>query len=557
MLNFKWKDLLFLTSIVIASALPYIFGLGYYSDDYSYLATMSQTKPQTFYAIFQNLTNLPDFAHRPVQALYISYIYNYTHLHPFWGHFINHFVFILGVIFFYLSLTKIFVSRFICLSLPLIFLSLPHYSSDRFWFATYQINFSMTIFFICFLCSAKAAEKSAQHRWLWFLLATVAIPVSAMSYAIFLPLFLIIPVLICLSQLYFKDLQRRHELFSQNFSLINLLIFIIFLILIIISFVIKINILDGHRIWQGGTGEWFYAVFWLLQGAIKSAFWENGIKLPLNTAVLIQQYWRLEAVLVAGALFIAIFAYILNIVRFRSVSESWDVIGALAGFGLMIFFGGYAIFANNFMVGFSPTGIANRVAIAASVGVAAIALSVLLAIERLIPRYLSTIFVALSLSIGCTTGFLVNGTLGVLWSEAALMQRSLLSQLEADLPTLPAGTTVMLDGFCPFVGPAPIFESSWDLRGALQILYADETLKADVIKANTEFLEYNIKTTLYGTITSEYPYQNLLIYNATERNFWWINNFNDADYYLANHYSSAPAGCIFKDGGGIDVYNGY
>ena len=127
-------------------------------------------------------------------------------------------------------------------------------------------------------------------------------------------------------------------------------------------------------------------------------------------------------------------------------------------------------------------------------GIAIMALSCVLLTEGLLPRRLSRLVVPLLISIGCSVGILINGTLGILWTEAAQAQRSVLAQLRSDVPELPGPTTLLLDGFCPFVGPGPVFESSWDLKGALQILYDNPALSADVIRPNIEIGDTAITT---------------------------------------------------------------
>jgi hypothetical protein len=56
-------------------------------------------------------------------------------------------------------------------------------------------------------------------------------------------------------------------------------------------------------------------------------------------------------------------------------------------------------------------------------------------------------------------------------------------------------------GICPYVGPAIVFESYWDLAGALQVLCRDPTLEADVTGRMTLASE-GVATSLYGPRTT-------------------------------------------------------
>ena len=125
------RDGLFLTGITALAAIPYITGLGFYADDYEFLATMSQAESQSLWTILQGLLNAPHVAPRPVQAAYLAALYKTFGLSPLPGHITNHVVFGIGILLFYASLRRLAVPRFYCVVLPLIFASLPHYSTDR------------------------------------------------------------------------------------------------------------------------------------------------------------------------------------------------------------------------------------------------------------------------------------------------------------------------------------------------------------------------------------------------------------------------------------------
>jgi hypothetical protein len=317
---------------------------------------------------------------------------------------------------------------------------------------------------------------------------------------------------------------------------------------------IKIQIHGEQRLWQGNFGEWIAAMSWLVKGVLKTTFLEQGLKLPVNVATLLQDYWRIEAVLIALASFAAILIYLYLLKRtFLAKSTIWTA-AATGGLGLVTFVGGYAVFAGNFYLGFSPTGIENRVAIAAAVGVAIVALSFVLLIESLLSRRLKRLIAPLLIAIGCSVGILINGTLGVLWTEAAQVQRSVLAQLRSGIPELSGPTTLLLDGICPFVGPGPVFESSWDITGALQILYDNTALSADVIKPNVKVGETAITTTLYNWHVRRYPYGRLLVYNVREEKVWLLEDQRAALDYFARFDPAKTAGCRFEDGNGVSVY---
>jgi hypothetical protein len=547
-------DGLFLVGVTALSAVPYLTGLGFYSDDYAFLATMTQTEPQTFRALLQSLLESPNLAPRPVQAAYLAMLYKAFGLSSLPGHVVNHVVFATGILFFYAALRRLGLPRFTSVALPLIFASLPHYATDRFWLATYQITLSMALFFVAFYASARFAEVPEFERWPWLLLASAAMLVSLMAYETFTPLFLLVPAIVWLPRALSFGPQPRLDLRRHPRQWPFLVHFCLFGAIALAVFLIKVEIYGEQRLWHGDAEHWIGAMTWLIKGVLKATFLDQGVRLPVNVATLLRDQWRPEAVLIALVGFAAISGYLFALRR-RSFQpwRRWQNL-ALGGLGVLIFFGGYAVFANNFRIGFSPTGLANRVSMAAGVGVATIALSCAFLVESLLPGRWKRWCAPLTVSIGCSLGVLINGTPGVLWTEAAQVQRSVLAQLRAHVPELPAHTTLLLDGVCPFVGPGPVFESSWDLRGALQILYDDPSLQADVIKPNVRIGETAITTTLYDTLQRRYPYGRLLVYNVRQGKTWRLTDRQAAIAYFSEFDPAESAGCAFEDGGGVRVY---
>lgn len=548
------RDGLFLSGIVALAAVPYLTGLGFYSDDYAFLATMSSAETQSWWALFQSLMMSPNLAARPVQAAYLATLYMVFGLSPLPGHVTNLIIFSIGILFFYASLRRLRLPRIYCVALPLVFACLPHYSADRFWFATYQITLSMSLFFLTFYCSVRFVDRSGFERWIWLLLASVAMLTSLMAYEIFMPIFLLIPCIAWLPRIFSLDPKPRLHLRCKLWQRSFFTHFLMFFVIILSVALLKLQIHGEHRVWHGNLDEWIGAISWLIKGVLKTTFLEQGLKLPINVATLLRDHWRPEAVLIALTGFAAILGYLISLER-PSLKERhiWEI-AALSGLGMLVFVGGYAVFANNFRIGFSPTGMENRVAMASAVGTAIIALSFVLLIERLLPERLSRSFAPCLISIGCSVGILINGTLGVLWAEAAQAQREVLTQLTSNLPELPGATTLLLDGICPFVGPGPVFESSWDLKGALQIHYGNLEINADIIKPNVHIGDTGIRTTLYGTLMEHYPYGQLLVYNAREDKTWLLEDHSEALDYFARFNPATSTGCTFEDGGGVSVF---
>jgi hypothetical protein len=195
------------------------------------------------------------------------------------------------------------------------------------------------------------------------------------------------------------------------------------------------------------------------------------------------------------------------------VSDSFKLISC----GILVFAAGNAIFLVTPRVlefGFAVTGAVNRVNIAASVGVAIIVTGVIRLGASAIPRDRVRSTVESSLvALVCMAGLLINNSVASLWSRAYGRQLEVLADMVAHISSIPHGTTVILDGVCPYIGPGVVFECFWDIGPALQILRHDWTLQADVVSSRMEVGERGLATTIYR-VTKYYPYSNnLIIYN--------------------------------------------
>jgi hypothetical protein len=109
-----------------------------------------------------------------------------------------------------------------------------------------------------------------------------------------------------------------------------------------------------------------------------------------------------------------------------------------------------------------------------------------------------------------------NG-LGSHWAESATLQQRTLGQFLVSAPDLPPNSTVLLAGVCAYAGPAPVFESPFDLAGALQIAHRDPSIRADIVTDRSAVEPRAFTTSIYG-VGFRYPYgHDLLLYDASRR----------------------------------------
>jgi hypothetical protein len=115
------------------------------------------------------------------------------------------------------------------------------------------------------------------------------------------------------------------------------------------------------------------------------------------------------------------------------------------------------------------------------------------------------------------------------------------------LPDPPQGTMLLLGGVCPYVGPAIVFESPWDLRGALWVAFARERrydLQADVVTPNLRVGDTTLVTSMYhGSIVRHYPYRNVVLFDATRGTVQPLPDAGAARRALAAYGADLGGGC--------------
>ncbi len=125
---------------------------------------------------------------------------------------------------------------------------------------------------------------------------------------------------------------------------------------------------------------------------------------------------------------------------------------------------------------------------------------------------------------------------------AGVMRAEVLAALRHDLPTLQPASAVILDGVCPYLGPAIVFEANWDLAGALQLFYRDVSLQADVVTTRMRIEEDGLVTSIYG-MESRYPYEQILLFDYARRTSHRLRDAGEARDHFRTRNPDLDNGC--------------
>jgi hypothetical protein len=522
-------DCAFLAAVVGISTLPYVRGLGFYYDDYSVLAQLNAAHDQSLVGLYHAVRPLN--GQRPLQSLTFAALDRLFGLNPLGYHIVNAFLLVAVAWLLYLVLRELRLPRLLCVALPLVYSTLPHYATNRFWLDAFQITVSGAFYLLSLYAGLRAlrARRAALPGWLT--LAVAALAGSLFAYEVVFPLFALELFL-----LWWAARRSPRNVAAAPWITIGGVATAIVAVGVVKATLVAEHGQNGYKIgFQDGLA---HHLAYLVSGSIKLNVGTYLVAVPYVLWWIVRHRLTAANAGAAAAAGLLAFAYVWWIAQ----RDHTALIGArhwrnCVRVGLVAFVLGYAIFLTNRQILFRSAGIDDRVNAAAALGVAAILVGALGWIaERFTEQRRIGFF---SASVGCivAAGVLIIGTLGSFWTSAGNKQHAIVSSIQRTAPSLPPSSTVVLDGVCPEIGPAVVFADQWDLRGALALAYHDPSLSADAateaLRAGSRRLELEM-TFLDSRSTRTYAYgPHLYVYDFPRRTLHVLRDGTEAARYVS------------------------
>jgi hypothetical protein len=509
---------------------------------------------------------------RPGHLLYQALLYKVFGFQPLGYHIVNTAVLALGSILFYLTLRELGQDRRIALSVSLVFSLLPHFSTTRFWWAASQSNLSLAFYFLSLYSDLRMLRSNYSRRWLWKGIGWVSLLGSVVCYETVLPLFLLNPVLVWHRRSQREVASRMDQGQSSTglpvaplTSLRLALLLASNLLLLAPPVILKVfsNRVPHHF----DLAHYFLSFFRLVKDAFVVSYGVYGIKLPQVLWKIEHEYPDALVALLGLILGMVVFLFLRQRVVWGNAEERPAQVSAgstllkpkamlfLIGFGMAVFALGYAIPASIGARQTSPTGVMNRINGAAAIGVALsfvgfVGLFSSCFRKQEVQRNLFCGLIALLFA----SNIIVNETIASFWVRAYKRQQTVLQAIYRSFPQLRPASIVLLDGVCPYDGPAIVFESYYDLWGALASHYHDLTLRADVLTSELRVGTAGISIFLFNW--SDYPYgENVFVYRFDHGMVYPIPNAEAAHHYFkiirSNWDNYCPPG---KPGMGSQIF---
>ena len=545
----RFSDTVFLVGVSIASSFAWTRGLGFYSDDWGFLGVLRTAGNQSFLGLVLEQFDQDALLHirmRPTQIVLQAVLYRLFGLHPLGYHIFSVVVFAAIAFLAYRVLLELGASRLFAVSIPVVFVTMANFSTDRFWFAAFGYPVALCLYLIALFADCKVVAAQGGRRIAWTSLAVLCLVGAGLANETILPLFLVNALVLYRG---FRGNSRRDDgrLPLRAWTIIGVHV-------AAIAAIIAYKGLTAEFLGDL-PGGFFLHVRRLIAGSLLVNFGSFGIGLPYTAAWSLRHAGPL-ALSIALVVSIVVFLYLRGIgdVEFGTLARLRRQSRTGAILGVVVFALGYAVFLTTGRIILTSTGIGNRVGLVPSTGLAVLIVGVI----GMASVLLRSVARRRTLFSGCIAVFVFIGsvTLASLsndWRQAWGNEQRVMTQIEGAFPTIPMGTTLIVDRVCPYVGSAIVFESSWDLAGALRVHYVDRTLGADV-PGHMRVEPNAITASVYGNWSSVYPYgPRLLVFNSATGQIIHLLDSETAFRYFRTDSPRPPEDCqAGTPGRGVD-----
>lgn len=553
--NGRVRDCAFLLLLVVISALPYQFGLGYYSDDWNTKAVLAHAESHGLPAMFHELlTYDSDMLVRPGQYVYLVLGFKLFGQNPLPYHVINTLEIGICSVLLYVAARTLRQSRIVALAIAASWSMLPQFSTDRLWISSQQASLSIAFALAGVVALVRWHENSGRRgNWKWLAAAISAMAVSLLCYEISLGI--IVAALSISVWLKWRRAMQAGQPVWKEIGVIGIGIAVLFAVGVLKARMQTRMIYHHHPLrLLSHLGSMARRS---LEQSVDFNLWAYGGRMPhVLRALVAQRAISREALVVS--LLVAIGAAVYFAVQLRS--EELPNLRAsllLIGAGFVLFWLGTGLFLNKLDMEFATTGTDNRISMAAAIGAACVLVGVVSAACGAIPseNARTNAFAAL-LGFVCAVNCLVVNGIAHHWVVAAAKQQVVLSSVRANVPQLPHSSVLLLDGFCRYVGPGAIFDTDWDTTGALRLLTGDTTVRGDVMSNDLAAEKDAVRATVPDEDQRTYFYgSRLYIYNVRTSRFSELKDSRTAEEYFRPENRPAMEQCPYgHEGRGTAIF---
>jgi hypothetical protein len=508
---------------------------------------MHLSENQSLVAVFTETVRVHDHEIRPLQFFELAALYKLFGLDPVGYHLANSTILLLDFLLLYLLVRALGQPRVLALSVSLMFMLAPSYSSDRFWIASSAANLSMFFFLLSLHAHLQALRDPSGCFLRWEVLAILGVLCSGFCYEVFLPLFLLASAFLFAFELRTKG-WRSGPIVSKAVLHQAAIVAAVVLVLVV-------KALWAPRVPR--NLELIGLAAWTGRAILKAGMINYGyylLLLPSTTWHVLRYYANPTIAVTAAVIGFAVWIRLYTLPNLligsagRLQARMWIYLGC----GIALFVAGYSLFP----IKPAENGANNRAAIAGTVGFAVSVIGGLGIFTSLSPHVWRKTIFCTAVAFISMSGALIIAVVGNFWIESFRMQKEILSDIQDHVPAIPAGASLILDGVCPYNGPAPIFNATWDLSGALSLVYGRLGVEANIVTQWITVEQNGLSIPTYADRVI-YPFGKLYVYHYGRKTRYALPDAQTAQIYLdeisADRVDRCPPD---DDGNGVDVMNG-
>jgi hypothetical protein len=523
--------------VAAVAAIPaafYVTGLGFYLDDHYFLGVMSTSHDRSVPGLFEALVNDdPKAWGRPGMYLGLAAFFRLFGTNPLPYHLVVATLVPACAVLLYLILDRLRTRRFLVLGAPIVFAAAPHYSTDRFWLASYAAPASVALALASLYALLRVCEAHGRPLAGWLLVGELALVLSVLMYEVAVPLLIVVVIFLWYrGRMGFGN--SRIAAVASSLSLTGVLVF---------KVIATATLAAGSSHQFGYQTGFVHHIGYLVSGSVKVNFGTYGLAIPYVIWWILVHRPTWTAVAASLLVGTVVFGYLarngpeLELPAPRT--DGTRIWRLLAAAGLVLIVIGYASFLVTGDIYFTSAGIDNRVNIVAAIGVAVLAVGLGLRAIQWLPARRQALGFAAGITLLAATGTFITNTLADYWVAASTRQREVVASLSDALPAKLSNATVVLDGVCPEIGPGIVFTAPYDLTGALRTRYHVPTIQAPVATTvvSAESRGLIISTVLFGRTSPPHVYRyrpRLLVYDWSRGSIVALRGAAAARRYLAS-----------------------
>ena len=517
-----------LLAICLLSSVTYLGGLGFYSDDWGILHEFD-----SMWTAGINLARLfSDFNPRPLQGVYIATLYASFGHAALGYHAVNTLLLAVSICLLHLFLVQLGVGRSMAFAASAVTAVLPQLSTIRVWIASDQITLSMALALVSLICHLRFV-RARKAGWLLASVFTALLCVAA--YEIFAPFIVLFGAVYALVDIRSGRPARQ--------PILGLLPALSLALAGIVKGAVSNRLETRPGAYLVEARTFFRSGYDWRHDYGLNLFAALDVHYPATIAAWTREFVEIFAgrvgvsVLIAASAAGALTFWRIARANRRDRAPLW----ILFVLGLTTWVFGHGVFLVTEEIMFSPSGIANRVLVAAAIGVGMILVAFIACMAGVLPDHLRLPSFAFVIAFVVFVGTAQIARAASYWVDAAVAQKRFLSTARADLYRLPTGSIVIVDGLCPYDGPAIVLEAYWDTGGALSHALGRD-VRADVVSPRMFLREKGFATSIYG-FRSFYPYSpGLYVYDPRVRRVTGLPDAASARRYF-QHSARRPLRC--------------